>query len=280
MGSQPTGGELRFSCSSPTQPLQHFHKWLPIPYVNFFVMKSPGSWLAQEAECLPRINKQQFTAKQEQDAYAITINKRKKARIVPGEEQTKEGNLARPIRIYCSGSPEDRSTVYAFGSFRWSWIGTMLRKVTLGGPANKRPCLSSSFQTSPTWLLPQTLPGLPLGCHHCQSSLLPASVPWQNQRKEELGSHFTPVCYDEELGERQNWRVLVKDIREEGWGGWGRTLAWWIQSPALGGGAIYKNTFWRRQLRKRISRDTMKLVLIKTPSLVMATVCLRCHIRL
>lgn len=180
-GWQPTGEELQFSCSSPALPVQGFHVWLPIPYANFFVMKSPGSWLAQEAECLPRINKQQFTAKQEQDAYAITINKRKKARNVPGEEQTKEGNLARSIKIYCSGSPENRSTVYAFGSFRLE-LDRDDPGESNGGPANKRPCLSSSFRTRPTWLLLCKLPG------HCQSSLLPASVPWQS---EEEGTRVT-----------------------------------------------------------------------------------------
>lgn len=178
----------------PPLPSQGFQMWLPIPYVNFFVMKSLGSWQIQEAEHRELINSDSQPSRSKMLTQLVSIKGRK---LEMSQERSKQKraiwqHLSRPI---AAAPQRTGARCMLLAAFAWSWIGTILRKGILGRQANKCPCHHSLRPTQ-------------YGFFHiyCQSSLLPATVPWLSV---EGGSKITLYSHCPEM---RNWGKGVEFI--------------------------------------------------------------------
>lgn len=99
-------------------------------------------------------------------------------------------------------------------AFAWSWIGMILGKATVDQPINVLVC-HHPFGPAQRGFFRVSCQGFLLGSP--LSELSPSSQCSLTVGGRRNQGHSTPVCSDEELGELQNIRCLVKDIREEGW---------------------------------------------------------------
>lgn len=162
--------------------------WLPIPYVNFLVMKSLGSWLIQEAEHRELINSDSQLSRSKMLTQLVSIKARKL-------EMPLEGNKPKRAIWQClswsiAADPQRTGAHCMFlAAVPWSWIGINLRKGILGRQANKCPCHHSLRPTQYGFFHA-----------HCQSSLRPASVPMT-----ESGEGGTRITLYSQCPQMRNW---------------------------------------------------------------------------